>query len=149
MNYYGFESNNEFNPLFEKMRERFCQNGTIADQLTARAAKYHKEKPKRVTAEQHMTVANFLPHISKGTAIKKRSFFSLKNINSACLLLLIAGTVLFSGAALGTLRTDNSVKPSLLMDTSEKGEENMMLFDSMPWEHISSDLAAEMENVAL
>ena len=145
MNHYGFESNNnEFNPLFEKMRERFCQNGTVAEQLAERAAKYNKRKPKRVTAEQHMTVANFLPKASAANT-KKRSFFSLKNINSACLLLLIAGTVLFSGATLGTLREEKSVRPTLLSEPSAKSEETMVLSDTMPWDHISSDITLDEE----
>ena len=82
MNYLAFESNNnEFNPLFEKMRERFCQNGTVAEQLSKRAAKYRKQKPKRVTAEHHMTMANSLPKdssCSHTATAKKRSFFSLR-----------------------------------------------------------------------
>ena len=33
MNRFAFESNIEFNPLFEKMRERFCAEGTVAELL--------------------------------------------------------------------------------------------------------------------
>ena len=140
MNHYGFEANNnEFNPLFEKMRERFCQNGTVAEQLAARAAKYNKHKPKRVTAEQHMTVANFLPKAPVTSGAKKRSFFSLKNINSACLLLLIAGTVLFSGATLGSLRTESGIKNSFVSKPGVSQEENLIFSEEQPWDHISSD----------
>lgn len=145
MNYLAFESNDtEFNPLFEKMRERFCQNGTVAEQLSARAAKYKKQKPKRVTAEHHMTMANSLPKESSRAqaGTKKRSFFSLKSINSACMLLLIAGTVLFSGAAIGTIRgtTDNV---TLLEKESAKPEDNMIVFDAMPWQDAASDSMLE------
>ncbi len=132
MDHPSFQVNNiEFNPLYEKMRERFCKNGTIAEQLLARAAEYKKTAPKRVSHEEHMKTANSLP---KAAAKKsKRGFFSLHKASSACMLLLIAGTVLFSGAAIGTIRNEQK-EIAVLKNTAASGEDNMVLFDAIPWE---------------
>lgn len=151
MNRFAFESNNaEFNPLFEKMRERFCAGGTIADQLSKRAAEYKKTKSKRVTAEHHMTTANFLPKNASSTANgKKRSFFSLQSVGSACLLLLVAGTLLFSGAAIGTLRTDGVGNAAVLESKTALSEDTMILFDRLPSQNAQGILPAQMDTFSL
>lgn len=137
MNYLAFESNAEFNPLFEKMRERFCANGTIAEQLAKRASEHKKTKSKRVTAEHHMTTANSLPKTdaSQAKAEKRRNFFSLRSISSACMLLLVAGTVLFSGAAIGSLRAEKGNGIRVLKNESSLSEDTLTLFEDVPAEY--------------
>ena len=103
-----FLSNNEaFNPLYAKMKERFSSNGTVAEQMAAQAKVYMK-KSHRPSSEYHMTHANSLP---KPTAKKKRvslcrSIFNLRRVGVACMSLLVAGTVAFSGFALGKSGTN-------------------------------------------
>ncbi len=138
MNYFAFESNNaEFNPLFEKMRERFCANGTVAEQLVKRASEHKKTKSKRVTAEHHMTTANSLPkaEVAQGKSEKRRSFFSLRSVSSACMLLLVAGTVLFSGAAIGTFRAEAQKGMHILESEYTQGEDTLTLFEELSWEN--------------
>ena len=143
MNRFAFESNNtEFNSLYEKMRERFCANGTVAEQLLQRAAEYKKTASKRVTAEHHMTTANSLPKESAREASeKKRNFFSLRSVGSACMLLLVAGTVLFSGAAIGTLRDESIGGATVLEGERARAEDTMILFEDMP-----SESAQDVQN---
>ncbi len=129
----------EFNPLYEKMKSRFCQNGTVAEQLLSRARSSEKSKVARPSAEYNMTHANSLPKAKK--KIEKRSFFTLKSINTACMLLLIAGTVLFSGAAVGSLHADSKESGLHLYET--KIEDSMILNDAMPWENANSDELCE------
>jgi hypothetical protein len=140
-NYLTFQTNNsEFNPLFEKMKDRFCRNGTIAEQLKQRANEYKKSKPRRVSAEFHMTHANSLP---KNTVKKnrkaghKRGFFTLTNINSACMLLLVAGTVLFSGAAIGTFKGEVNTS-AVFLKQNGVNEEGLILTDAIPSEATDS-----------
>ena len=139
MNRFAFESNTEFNPLFEKMRERFCAEGTVAEQLAKRAAEYTKSKSKHPSLEQHMKVANSLPKAAPATVCKKRKFFSLGNVGSACMLLLIAGTVLFSGAAIGTLRGENAHGATVLAGRNAKAEDSMVLFEDVTRESAQND----------
>ena len=137
MNRFAFESNIEFNPLFAKMRERFCAEGTVAEQLAKRAAEYTKSK--RPSPEQHMKVANSRPKTSASSLTKKRKFFSLGNVGSACMLLLVAGTVLFSGAAIGTLRGEGAEGAAVLANRSAKAEDSMVLFEDVTHESAQND----------
>ncbi len=139
MNRFAFESNIEFNPLFEKMRERFCAEGTVAEQLAKRAAEYKKSSAKRPTAEQHMKVGNSLPKNAPAAATKKRKFFTLGNVGSACMLLLVAGTVLFSGAAIGTLRDGSAEGATVLENRGARAEDSMVLFENVASESVQND----------
>lgn len=140
MNRFAFESNTEFNPLFEKMRQRFCAEGTVAEQLAKRAAEYTRSKSKHPSLEQHMKVANSLPKTTTATTVsKKRKFFSLGNVGSACMLLLIAGTVLFSGAAIGTLRGENAEGNAVLASRNATAEDSMVLFEDVTHESAQND----------
>ena len=146
MNRFAFESNNtEFNPLFEKMRERFCSEGTVAEQLAKRASEYKKTK-KRIAPEHHLTTANSLPRVAAETKAKKRSFFGIKNVGSACVRLLAASTVLFSGAAIGSLRADEPVSTAVLSTQAAEAEETMVLFENAPTESLESELNINLAN---
>ncbi len=131
----SYQANNtEFNPLYEKMKKRFCKNGTVAEQLLARAGA-GKKKFYHHASGDIMTHANSLPR-EKATECK-RSFFNLRNINAACMILLIAGTVLFSGAALGSFRSEKQEVPRLLSEPAM--QDSMILNEAMPWENVSPD----------
>ena len=95
----------EYNPLFEKMQARFCVGGTIAEKLERKAADYRKESPVKSFSEYQL--AQSVLSIEQGKRVKKRpSFkFSLRHVSTACMVLLIAGTFLFSGATLGQILT--------------------------------------------
>ncbi len=150
MNRFAFESNTEFNPLFEKMRERFCAEGTVAEQLAKRAAEYTKSKSKHPSLEQHMKVANSLPKtVAVATVGKKRKFFSLGNVGSACMLLLVAGTVLFSGAAIGALRGENAESSAVLAGRNAKAEDYMVLFEDVTHESAQNDFGIEEHSFLL
>ena len=103
-----FHRNNmEYNPLFAKMQDRFCAGGTIAEKMQKKAEEYMRSTPSQTCGEYHMTHANSLP--KRSTDKKKRRFsfgkslFSMRNITTACMALLIGGTILFSGASVGNL----------------------------------------------
>ena len=133
--------NTEINPLFEKMQARFCKGGTIAERLTKNAKNFKKSHPHRVSEEFYMTHANSLP--KEGTSKKKKSkkgFFSLNNIKTTCLLLLVSGTVIFGATAISTVREENR---SFLMikDQSNATEASLILNDSTP---LDGDTSAEL-----
>lgn len=136
----AYQSNNmEFNPLYEKMKNRFCAEGTIADQLRSRAGAAKKQKPQRHPMECDMAQANSLPKAKRTSA--KRSFFTLRNINTACMLLLIAATILFSGVAIGSFHeTRHAIDLSLYETTIE---DSMILNDAMPWQSADSGTVCE------
>ncbi len=129
----SYQANNiEFNPLYERMKERFCKNGTVAQQLLKRAGK--KQKFCHHASADIMTRANSLP---RGKASEsKRSFFSLQNITTACMLLLISGTVLFSGAALGNFRSEQTAAHLL---SEPELQDSMILSEATPWENVAPD----------
>ena len=117
------------------MRERFCANGTVAEQLAKRAAEYKKTKSKRTSPEEHLKKANSLPRTSASAVAQKRKFFGLNNVGSACMLLLVAGTVLFSGAAIGSLREESIASNASLLGKEAKAEDTMVLFEDSTYEN--------------
>ena len=142
----AYKSNNmEFNPLYEKMKSRFCAEGTIADQLRSRASDSKKSKAQRRSAEYDMTHANSLPRALAKTA--KKSFFTLRNVNTACILLLVAATILFSGVAIGSFREESRTADLSLYETTI--EDSMILNDAMPWQSADSGTVCEELSFAL
>ncbi|MBO7170565.1 MAG: hypothetical protein J6W28_05240 [Clostridia bacterium] len=98
----------EYNPLFAKMQARFCVGGTIAEKLEKKAADYRKESPVKCFSEYHLAQTSCPTERSEK---KKKPFsfkFSLRHVSTACMVLLIAGTFLFSGATLGHMLTDEA-----------------------------------------
>lgn len=98
-----YQTNNaEFNPLFVKMQARFSvDNKTIAQAMLERAEKYEADSRRTVPAEVHMTKANFLPQ--KTAEVKSHHFFSMQTLTSFCLIVLVLGTLLFSGALINKM----------------------------------------------
>ena len=126
----AYQANNtEFNPLYEKMKERFCQNGTIAEQIVMISRTNRRKKNHRASTDYSLTNANSLPE-NKRTVTAPRRFFTLRNINAACMLLLIAGTLLFSGAAVGSIYEKQAAEP--LAISGPTTEERMILNDAIP-----------------
>ena len=130
MNHLPYQANNaEFNPLFVKMQARFSVgNKTIAEAMLERAAKYEATARQTVPAEVHMTKANFLP--KKGADSGKRRFFSLGTLVSFCLIALLLGTLLFSGALINKMAiigTANEEKPLLYSESVADVTESMIL----------------------
>jgi hypothetical protein len=100
-----FQSNVSYNPLFAKMRERFCADGTIAEKMAAEAGLCKKHSRRTGANEYHMTHGNSLPkrhHVAKKSTLG--SFFSLKRLGILSVSMLIAGTVFFSGATFEGIR---------------------------------------------
>lgn len=136
-----YQTNNvEFNPLFEKMQTRFCQGGTIAEKLAKRANEYSKNQPKRVSKEFYMTYANSLPKKAVSKNAKKgvgKKLLSLRHVSHACIAMLVVGTVLVSGTAIGNLRQADQLidlrdPKSIATETALSAEE------CTPWEEITT-----------
>jgi len=131
-NNISFQNDTNYNPLFEKMQARFCKGGTIAERLTKSAKEFKKSHPRRVSEEFHMTHANSLPkeHTAKKKTAKK-GFFSLHTINTTCLLVLIAGTIVFAGSAIGAVHAEN--RSFLTLENQyKKTEESLIHAENMP-----------------
>ena len=96
----------EYNPLFAKMQARFCVGGTLAEKMEKQAAAYRKD-------QKTQTFSDYLARIDTTAECKEkrqRKHFSLKlslrSASTACMALLIGGTLLFSGATLGSMLAD-------------------------------------------
>lgn len=142
-----FHQNNiEYNPLYAKMQERFCHGGTIAEKMEKKAIEYRKENPAQTYGEYHMTHANSLPDRAERKQKKafslKRSLFSLRHISTACMVLLVGGTLLFSGATMGSLFASDkdaselalpaTAAQTLMLDESVTGEDETHLLSEAP-----------------
>ena len=95
------ENNESFNPLFAKMRERFCAEGTIAERMAIEAGFCKKRSKRSYSNEYHMTHGNSLPnrgHVKKAIRFKK-SFLSLKGLGAVTMSILITGVLFLSGAS--------------------------------------------------
>jgi hypothetical protein len=93
----NFETNETFNPLFAKMQERFCANGTIAERMATEAGILKKRSKKasvsRRTSMNKERVGNM-----------RRMIFNLKNCGIASMCVLCLSVLFFSGASIGGLR---------------------------------------------
>ena len=86
------QSNESYNPLFTKMKERFCADGTIAERMAIEAGICKKRSKKSFS------------HLSETASTRKerqfkKMFFSLKGIGAVSMSLLITGVLLLSGAS--------------------------------------------------
>ena len=97
-NQVPFQANNaKFNSLFVKMQARFSYgNKTIGEAMLERAEKYEATARPVVPTEVHMKKANSLPKKAKEKNTK--SIFSLGSLVALCMVVLVLGTLLFSGA---------------------------------------------------
>lgn len=93
----------EYNPLFAKMQARFCVGGTIAEKMEKQAAAYRKDK-KAKTFSDYLARTDSITECKEKRQKKTLSFKpSLRAVSTACMALLIGGTLLFSGATLGSM----------------------------------------------
>ena len=97
-NQVPFQANNaEFNSLYVKMLARFsCGDKTIGEAMLERAEKYEATARRTLPSEVHMKKANSLPKKQKEKTGKR--LFSLGSLVAVSMVLLIVGTLLFSGA---------------------------------------------------
>ena len=112
------QNNESYNPLYAKMRERFCVNGTIAEKMAIEAGIYKKPSKKAILNERK--VSQGTP--KKAHSIRKR-FFNLKTLGTVSMTLLITGILFFSGASLEGVQ-DN------FMASSRKGKVSYNYIDS-------------------
>ena len=100
------KSNETCNPLFEKMRERFCADGTLAERMAIEAGLCKKRSKKSLAgvlcAEES----------EKKARISLKSFFSLKALGTVSMSVLIAGILFFSGASLEGVHTNMTASES-------------------------------------
>ncbi len=82
------QSNESFNPLFTKMKERFCADGTIAEKMAIEAG-ICKKRSKRDFSRAKRTESHYM----------KKAFFSLKSLGAVSMSLLITGVLFLSGAS--------------------------------------------------
>lgn len=93
------QNNEAFNPLYVKMRERFCEGGTIAEKMAVEAGICQKRKKKVSASEYRITHGNALPsrtETKKHLGFKK-AFFNLKNFAAASMAVLVIGMLFLSG----------------------------------------------------
>lgn len=94
------QNNEAFNPLYAKMRERFCADGTLAERMAVEAGLCKKRSKRLPSSEYHMTHGNSLPRHeqSKKFAGFRKTLFSLKSFGAVSMSVLILGVLFFSGA---------------------------------------------------
>ena len=102
MNYSvpNLQNNESFNPLFAKMRERFCSGGTIAERMAVEAGICKKRSSKATkTASKSALHTSVIKAVDEKKHFAKRTFFSLKSLGTVSMTLLITGILFFSGAS--------------------------------------------------
>ena len=119
------QNNVAFNPLFIKMKERFCADGDTIAQKMAKEAGLCKKKSKRSSMREcQMKQGNFLPQKSeKGSKLKKK-VLSLKGLSAFSVSFLIIGTLFLSGAAFDNVQ--QIFTPSEVTATVSTEEEHIV-----------------------
>lgn len=106
----NFQKNEASNPLFAKMWERFCEDGTIAERMAVEAGISKRKKKKQAAlpsaSEYSMTHGNSLPRrkAEKAKNSLTRAIFSLKNFVVLSLGVLMIGILFLSGASFTGIR---------------------------------------------
>ena len=110
------QSNESYNPLFNKMKERFCADGTLAEKMAIEAGICKKRSKK-----------SSIP-VKKEMRRPTRSFFSLKSIGAVSMSLLITGVLFLSGASFEGVQksflangADEKVSESYIVSEHEVG----------------------------
>lgn len=105
-----FQTAASANPLFAKMWERFCEDGTLAERMSVEAGISKRKKRKQPTApsasEYSITHGNSLPRRKEETRKTgvARALFSLKNLVAVSLGVLMIGILFLSGASFTGIR---------------------------------------------
>lgn len=106
----NFQKNEATNPLFAKMWERFCEDGTIAERMAVEAGISKRKKKKQESlpsaTEYNMTHGNSLPRrkAEKSAHGFSKAIFSLKNFVVLSLGVLMIGILFLSGASFTGIR---------------------------------------------
>ena len=93
------QNNESFNPLFAKMKERFCSGGTIAERMAIQAG-ICKKRSNVGASKAKAARGNAILQNTVKKPSTKRSFFTLKSLGTLSMTLLITGILFFSGASL-------------------------------------------------
>ena len=105
------QNNESFNPLFAKMKERFCSGGTIAERMAVEAGICKKRSVFTAKNTRRGEIIETMK--TKKASPAKKAFFSLKSLGTVSMTLLITGILFFSGASL------EGVQNSLMTSKSE------------------------------
>ena len=95
------QSNESYNPLFTKMKERFCADGTLAEKMAIEAGICKKRSKK----ESHIQ--------AKEARRTGKMLFNLKSVGAVSMSLLITGVLFLSGASF------NGVQKSFMATDAE------------------------------
>ncbi len=116
------QNNESFNPLFAKMKERFCADGTIAEKMAVEAGLCKKGYGKKSASECHMTRGNFLPHIkrTKKASCLKKAVFNLKNLGAASMTVLLVSILFLSGASVEGIQESLTATKSIRESTASE-----------------------------
>ena len=95
------QDNTAFNPLYAKMRERFCSEGTLAERMAAEAGLCKKQTKKSHTEDRGAAPICTLPRCStkKKLSAFRRSLFNLKNLGAISMTALVMGVLFLSGSS--------------------------------------------------
>jgi hypothetical protein len=125
----------EYNPLFAKMQARFCVGGTIAEKMEKQAAVYRKDTKVKTFSDYHAACLDPRTECKEKKERKSFSFkLTLRPISTACMALLIGGTLLFSGATLGSMLSEDEGGVDVFV--SEKASQVSILDEGTPTEDV-------------
>ena len=99
----NFKANETYNPLYAKMQERFCSNGTIAEQMAREAGLIKKRSKKNALSRKAAFNAN-------RSETKRSAIFNLKNMGIASMCVLFLSVLFFSGASINGIQQSFSAK---------------------------------------
>ena len=116
----NFQTNETVNPLFAKMQERFCANGTIAEQMAIEAGLMKKRSRK-------MSVSRRNAATKECAANRRKAIFNLKNCGIVSMCVLFLSVLFFSGASIDGLQksfsaersVNSAVKTSIMAEEQE------------------------------
>ena len=121
MNYsVPYKQDNEiYNPLFAKMRERFCADGTLAEKMAIEAGLCKKHSKRSIARILNVNAFEKDPRFSG------KKFFSLKTLGTVSMSLLISGILFFSGASTegvhDNMTASRSAREAYVVSESEHG----------------------------
>lgn len=118
------QDNTAFNPLYAKMRERFCSDGTLAEKMAAEAGLCKKHTKKSVADNYTVRSARALPHseTKKKLAALRRSIFNLKNFGAISMTVLVMGILFLSGTSFDGIQKSFTSQMALEDDAAKIAE---------------------------
>lgn len=126
------QDNTAFNPLYAKMRERFCSDGTLAEKMAAEAGLCKKHTKRSIADDYRMRSARALPYskTKKKLAALRRSIFNLKNFGAISMTVLVMGILFLSGTSFDGIQK-SFTSHMTLEDDAAKIAETASVFDDL------------------